>query len=314
MKAIITSILVLSAALSCQCAWEREWREWKTKYGRQYASAQDETMSRDVWTRNMAYIQAHNNRTDVTFTLAMNQFGDKVMKLNGALLPKEITTGKSRDLSRHSQLFQPPSSWDWRTKGVISTVQNQGQLGDAAAFAVTECLESVDAIRTGRLVSLSKQETQDCCTHQMLEPDVYECIAKLGGLCTESTYPPSGTDTCRSAMCTPVSTSVKETVHIPKGDEQAMVTAVLISPLLVYLDASHASFQFYTGGIYNSPSKSCGTNIDHAMQLVGYGQEEGELYWILKNSWGATWGKEGYMWMKRGSNVCGVASYAMYPR
>nr|KAG5700307.1 hypothetical protein BaRGS_002653 [Batillaria attramentaria] len=234
----------------------------------------------------MAYIRAHNNRSDVTYKLAMNQFGDKFVRPPLRNVPK----AKVPVRSSWPLLFQqpPPDSWDWRTKGVIPPVENQGSMGSSGAVAVTEVLESVHAIRTGQLLRLSVKEVVDCCTlgsGRMMLDDPYECIAKLGGLCSESSYPPAPSTkrTCRSKQCTAIVNDVNTTVHIKKGDEVAMMLAVLQVPLVVSVDASSPSFMFYKSGVYTSPDPSCGASLDHVMQVVGYGKD-GE-YWILKNSW-----------------------------
>lgn len=107
---------------------------------------------------------------------------------------------------------------------------------------------------------------------------------------------------------------IKDYRFIPKGDEQALADAVAtVGPITVGIDADHASFLFYSSGIYDEPS--CNPeNLSHAVLLVGYGSEGGQDYWIIKNSWGTGWGEGGYMKLLRnGQNTCGIASYALYP-
>ncbi|CAG5133725.1 unnamed protein product, partial [Candidula unifasciata] len=200
--------------------------------------------------------------------------------------------------------------FDWRQKGVIAPVSNQGEIGDAVAFVVAEGVESLHAIQNGnRLVTLSRQEVADCCDENFHPKYAgYQCIALIGGLCTADAYIPSGGH-CNNKTCP----AVTGTGHIPAQREDLMVEVIHKTPLSAVLDASLQSFQIYASGIYSDPSCSS-TNVDHVVQIVGYGTtSEGQDYWILKNSWGEGWGEQGYMRIIRGKNMCGIASGVFYP-
>ncbi|KAL8565936.1 hypothetical protein ACOMHN_036363 [Nucella lapillus] len=297
---------------------QQAWLQWKLRHRKVYPHALHEARAHALWLRHWHLVQSHNSRSDVTFTLELNAFADQEL---GA----QRHAGVSHPLRYVPQMaaqpddimsVPPPASFDWRQKGVISPVRNQGQLGSADAFAVTDDLESLHAINTGQLVALSVAEVSDCCSAVpgMLVPDIYECIARHGGLCSEAAYPPHPPPpACRNQSCRAVAKDATVTKRVPKGDEGAMVTAVLLRPLVVHLDAGQASFQVYQAGVYSDPQ--CGHRLDHAMLLVGYGvTSAGQPFWILKNSWGADWGLQGYMWLERGVNMCGVADDVIYPR
>ncbi|XP_025086665.1 ervatamin-C-like [Pomacea canaliculata] len=309
MQATLSHVLglLLCVTLSSQASQLRPWAEWKAEYSKVYDSQEADVNAFAAWLRNTEYVTAHNNQPHHTFKLKVNKFGDKIFNITPGVhtlsnvlrfmprLPHPIVTPK------------PPASWDWRTKGVISPVQNQGQMGSAEAIVIAADLDSALAITSGSLKNLSAQEVVDCCsvTPGLLDSNVYKCIFKLGGLCTAADYPQRSSGSCHSPKY-----FYYNGVRAQKN-ETAMVLAVLKTPLVVYVDASLASFQMYHSGVYSDPS--CGATIDHTMQLVGYGTSQGQPYWILKNSWGVDWGMSGYMLMVRGRNMCGVATMAKYP-
>ena len=146
-----------------------------------------------------------------------------------------------------------------------------------------------------------------------LMTDAYEWIKTNGGLCAEEDYPYTaggGTEGVCEKTCTPVVTVTKYT-DVAKGDEDALKHAVTKQPVSIAVQTMGSQWQLYKSGIYDVPT--CGTELDHAVLLVGYGVEDGTDYWKIKNSWGATWGLEGYMHMKSGANMCGIANGASYP-
>ncbi|KAK0041764.1 cathepsin L1 [Biomphalaria pfeifferi] len=207
-----------------------------------------------------------------------------------------------------------PDRFDWRDYGVITPVSDQGMIGDPVDFVIAEGIESLFAIQTKtKAIPLSKQEVADCCddpsTHQPLYKG-FDCIVALGGLCVDYSYK-NGTGTCNNGSCTPVG-KITGTGYIPAGREDFMLKVIHLTPIAVFIDAGQSSFEMYTSGIYSDPSCSS-TQLDHAVQIVGYGTEAGVDYWTVKNSWGPTWGEQGYMRIVRGKNMCGIASMAFYP-
>merc|ERR1711879_578354 len=137
---------------------------------------------------------------------------------------------------------------------------------------------------------------------------------KENGLCSEDSYPyTSGggaTGTCQKSKCSPAVTITGYT-DVPAKDEDALKTAVAQQPVSVAIEADKSVFQLYRSGVLDSAS--CGTKLDHGVLIVGYGTESGKDYWKVKNSWGPTWGMEGYLLMSRGNNMCGIAQQPSYP-
>ena len=181
-----------------------------------------------------------------------------------------------------AQPLSIPREFDWRTKGVVPPVKNQGEIGEAVVIAAVSAVESYYAIESGKLVQLSEAEAADCCSTGFIDY-IFMCFARIGGLCSEASYP-KRRGACYSKSCTPVAKVTGE-VKVQSGNETALQIAVLKRPVLVGVDASHVSFQMYVGGVYSEPSCSS-VVLDHAMLVVGYGTTAGVDYWICQNSWG----------------------------
>ena len=176
-----------------------------------------------------------------------------------------------------------PDSVDWRKKGVVDKVFNQGPNDRVAAIVIAQSIESLWAIKSGTFKKASIQEYVDWCDCNKWNITDYECVAKLGGLAGDEYKSENGT--CASNKYKvefPISGGkwVK-----PFMDEQALAEAVVRQPIAVGINASRKSFQMYESGVYYDPVCS-GMKLDHAMLVVGYGSMKGEDYWICQNSWG----------------------------
>jgi cathepsin L len=220
------------------------------------------------------------------------------------------TTADTRD--------PPPPSVDWRTKGVVPPVSNQGVCGDAVGFAVVHSVDSLNAIKTGKLLLASVEEYFDCCTDGSCDGGLYggasySCIVDIGGLALESVYVSPDHKCLNDTFPAAIKINGGRFVA-PSGSETELAYAVAMQPVVAAVDASHSSFQLYASGVYYDPD--CSThNLDHTVLIVGYGvMENGVEYWICQNSWGTTWGMEGYILMARNrDNNCGIATNASYP-
>jgi cathepsin L len=216
-------------------------------------------------------------------------------------------------------IADPPSSVDWRTKGVVPPVKNQGQCGDVVPFQVTAAVDSFHAIQTGDLLELaSVEEYIDCCTDGSCEGSLYgkesyTCIVRIGGLALESVYVAPEHKCLNNTFPGVIKIDGGEFVS-PSGDETALEYAVAMQPVVAAIDASHLSFQFYKSGVYYGADCS-DKDLDQLLLIVGYGTtDDGEEYWICQNSWGTSWGMQGYVYMARNrGNNCGIATMASYP-
>ncbi|KAF5270408.1 hypothetical protein FQR65_LT05596 [Abscondita terminalis] len=218
-----------------------------------------------------------------------------------------------------------PGNVDWRRLNCISDIRYQGKCAASFAFATTAAIEAHICFKTGKRYTLSPQNLIDCtitqpfensgCEGGALEP-TYDYVVNIG-INTESDYPYSGTvSKCKFKKEASVG-KLADYISIDEGDEDSMEYVLNnYGPITVGLDATHDSFRFYGGGIYYEPNcRSSIEYLNHAVLLVGYGEEtDGQKYWLIRNSYGTSWGENGYGKIARNtSNHCGIASYAVYP-
>ena len=309
---------------------EEEWAAFKTEHNKQYANEDEERFRMKVWMENKHKIARHNQKAAngvKSYDVAMNQFGDLlhhefVTLMNGF---KNESRGQREE---PAALFMPPlnfdlpKSVDWRDKGYVTPVKNQGHCGSCWAFSTTGALEGQNFRKTGKLVSLSEQNLVDCsskygnngCNGGLMD-NAFAYIKANGGIDTEQSYPYEGKDDKCRFHRQDVGAVDKGFVDIPQGSEEHLAMAVAsVGPVSVAIDASHESFQFYRHGVYDEEECSS-EDLDHGVLVVGYGDDgHGKDYWIVKNSWGEKWGRDGYVYMRRNKqNQCGIASSASYP-
>lgn len=210
---------------------------------------------------------------------------------------------------------------DWRESGIVSPVKNQGSCGSCWTFSSTGALEAAYAQAFGKGISLSEQQLVDCAgafnnfgCNGGLPSQAFEYIKYNGGLETEAAYPYTGKDGVCKYSSENVAVKVRDSVNITLGAEDELKHAVgIVRPVSVAFEVVDG-FRSYNGGVYTSTT--CGSDpmdVNHAVLAVGYGVENGVPYWLIKNSWGADWGDNGYFKMEMGKNMCGVATCASYP-
>ncbi|KAF9591097.1 hypothetical protein IFM89_001441 [Coptis chinensis] len=216
-----------------------------------------------------------------------------------------------------------PSSMDWRKKGAVTPIKDQGQCGSCWAFSTVASMEGITQLTTGTLISLSEQELVDCdvngedqgCEGGLMD-DAFDFIVQNHGLATEGTYPYKAIDgTCDKKKEASHAANITGHEDVPANDEKALLKAVANQPIAVAIDAGGSDFQFYSSGVFTG---ECGTQLDHGVTAVGYGTaSDGTKYWLVKNSWGTAWGENGYIRMQRdigaAEGICGIAMMASYP-
>ncbi|XP_063241694.1 procathepsin L-like isoform X4 [Bacillus rossius redtenbacheri] len=304
-----------------------EWESFKMKYGKKYSNKTEEKFRLKVFLDNWRKITKHNDRYErgeVTFKMGMNKYGD--------LLRQEAAGsrgGAAREPVRAASYIGPanvalPRAVDWRQLGAVTPVADQGPCSSCWAFSATGALEGQMFRKTGKLVPLSEQNLVDCsrrhgnhgCSGGSMNL-AFLYVSENRGLDTDQAYPYTGQEgPCRYRR-EGAGASAAGYVVLRSGSEGQLLEAVATAgPVSVYLAAAHESFRFYRQGVYFEPRcLNNNTVLHHAALVVGYGTDrDGRDYWILKNSWGTSWGQQGYMHLARdGTNHCGVATAASYP-
>ena len=315
-------------------------RAWMRDHGKTYENEAEELSRRAVWLENELSLadlsrKIESASTPSNLVLAMNEFSDlstdefnSVMK--GLLFSSsddDDDTVTTEPLSM-DELKDLPTELDWREKGVVSPVKNQGMCGSCWAFSTTGALESANALASGKMVELSEQELLSCSRNGNfgcrggLMTNAMKWIKWNGGIDSESDYPYRGFFNLKP-YCqkkkekNDKAVGVAKFTPLPPKDNVALMKAVTSQPISIGIDAASPAFQSYHSGVI--PASVCTTQIDHGVLLVGYGTDKdtGVDYWLIKNSWGKRWSEDGFFRLERtmapGPGTCGITLSALFP-
>jgi len=325
MKLVLVALFALFAVSSARLLAEHEYEflftNWMRQHTRDYATVDEFQYRYQVWKDNMDQVITHNAKNS-TFTLAMNKFGDLTQKEFKARYNRYIPHNRTVLAAGPIDISAIPTSVDWREKGAVTGVKNQGQCGSCWAFSAVASTEAAHFYKTGSLVSLSEEELVDCgsstgnegCEGGLMD-DAFQWIMNNGGIASEASYPYIGTDgnPCQSSTQKNVAT-ISGYKDVTQNSNSALLQAAAAQVVSVAVEADQAVFQFYSSGVLNDPS--CGTNLDHGVTLVGYNNAGSNPYWIVKNSWGSDWGLSGYLYIAITSDQaaeCGINMQPSYP-
>jgi cathepsin L len=313
------AVLVILLGLAFAADYQKAFTEWMQTHKKSYHH--DEFQTRfSTFKANLDFINKHN-AANKSFTVAMNKFGDLTSEEFAKLFLGTRVTVSSIESVPSSSPQALPAQWDWRPKGAVTHIKNQGQCGSCWSFSTTGSVEGCHFLSTKKLVALSEQNLMDCSTSQGnqgcdggLMTQAMDYIIQNKGIDTEASYPYTAEDgTCHYSAANRGAT-MKSYVNVNTGDENDLQTKVHLGPTSVAIDASHSSFQFYSSGVYSEPDCSS-TQLDHGVLAIGWGVYQNTDYWLVKNSWGTDWGQQGYIWMSRNANnQCGIATMATLPQ
>jgi cathepsin L len=294
----------------------------KSLSGTYYESAEEAERRFQIFRENYRMIALHNRqrKSPTDLKLGVTPFADLTTEEYRQLIQvrapvrtnsKESSSSRGKREDSLCKRALPPSV-DY--KDVIGPI-NEGSLASSGILVTTESIEDNYLLVHSKRISVSGQELIDCVVSPSGFPiDYFAWIIKNGGIDSEESYPYTGQVGPCKAQPASIIARLAGFIQSQIDNETELACALAFnSPVTVCVDSSHASFQFYSGGIYYEPACSS-TMLDHCMLATGYGSIGGKEYWIVENEWGSDWGMDGYVWMARNrNNNCGIATEAVFP-
>lgn len=316
-----------------------QFNTWADAHGKVYTCEHSKAKRFEIWRKNHELIEQHNSKhPSPSYRLGHNEYSDMTLEEFQAhfklgqpvqasdVKPKVSNSALAEEIARSlKEVVDLPDYTNWILQGGVTPVKNQGACGSCWAFSTTGALEGAKYIHTGELVALSEQNLIDCdhqdlgCNGGLMD-NAFKFDEKSGGLCSEKDYPyKAAVGTCNT-KCTDVPGSIVKTfVDVPPSDERALLAALAMQPISIAIQADQLAFQFYRDGVIND--ESCGKkgDVDHGVLAVGYGTDlETQIpYWLVKNSWGESWGDAGYVKLARNSTnewgMCAILKMSSFP-
>ncbi|XP_038633549.1 procathepsin L-like isoform X2 [Scyliorhinus canicula] len=335
---VLLSILVVASGHTFDSKLDEDWKSWKSQNEKQYTE-EEETYRRKIWEDTVRYIEQHNLEYSMgkhTFTVGMNQFGDLTTKEFNERMNRFLPTeADNRAEEFETDEFDEDEESDddeeggdnvtsvlvdWRVKGYVTPVKDEGRCGSCWAFSTTGAIEGQLFHATKKLIPLSEQNLVDCsgiygnngCAGGSMT-NAFEYVMRNEGINTAADYPYTATDgKCNFSNKKRVAT-IRHYIRVRRSSKHLKEAVRRIGPIAVAIDSSGIRFQLYKDGIYANPN--CNNyEPNHEALVVGYGRERRSKYWLVKNSWGTGWGEKGYIKMVKGvKRDCGITRYASYP-
>jgi len=317
---ILSLILAVTFSYSLENAVLHDlYGQWKLAYKKVYTSASEESFRFATFLENYYTIIQHNAQ-DKSVTLGLNEFSDltseEFARFYTGLLPKQTFDAETFVFNTEDL----PASIDWRAKGAVTDVKNQGMCGSCWAFSAIGALEGLYYLNNSQLLAFSEQNIVDCSAgHGCLGGWMTDAFtyAAQGGIETEDDYPYKGIIHGKCAFDSSKAHAVNTGYYnVTSSSSDQLKAALAQQPVSVAIQANQAVFQHYKGGVIQ---KDCGSKLDHGVLAVGYDTIEGVEAFIIKNSWGPKWGNSGYVYLSTdgsangGLGVCGILSVPSIP-
>jgi len=338
---IISSLFsfVIADLIDTNCINKR-YNDWLDKFNLTYVNNKE---MYSTWLDNDKYINEINS-LNLSYKLDHNVFSslshyefDKLMRFNDNkkyfIKKQKNTHANNININRDNFINNVrtvrknnPYSIDWR--GILQPIQNQGNCGSCWAFSVACSIEAVNKIQNNVSIKLSEQYLVDCSNIKNRNSNgknlgckggnidtTFTWIKENNGMCENNDYPYTSGDTGKSTKCKQCNkiygTNINGFVNVKPNSNLDLITALTLNPVSVAIDASSRDFQLYSSGVFGG---KCNSDLNHAVNIVGYVQDK---YYILRNSWGESWGENGYMLLQIDetleSGLCGVLSMPSYP-
>jgi len=316
------AVLAVCVLAVTETELEAKFIEFQHKYNRQYSTKEEYDHRFETFKKNLkiaAYHQSKNPKATFGVTKFSDWTREELKSLRGSKLPEsetKTTVKKFANALRSGgiQVSTNPTNFDWGSAGILTPVYNQGQCGSCWAFSATETMESYWALAGNQLVSLSMEQVVDCDTTCYgcgggWPYLAYQYIQGAPGQDLYSEYPyTAGNGQAGNCQFIPSDAVASNDGYVNINGETGIYSQLSSQnggPVSVCVDAS--SWDSYTGGILTS----CGNNVDHCVQATGYyNYGSSNAYWNVRNSWGADWGENGYIWILIGQDLCDIGDYA----
>ncbi|XP_064398726.1 digestive cysteine proteinase 1-like [Halichondria panicea] len=308
---------------------DSDFEEFKGHHSRKYESEGEEVKRKTHFRHNHRYIHSMNRR-DLPYKLGVNHLTDLADGEISRMRGYRHTPNSPRGTLYKPSISDVPQNYNWRLRGAVTPVKEQGLCGSCWSFGTTGTLEGSQFIKNGmkNLKAFSEQSLIDCswgygnngCNGGESER-AYKWIIENGCIPTEESYG-GGKFLMQDGFCkvneSECGARISMYVNTAPGNETSLMMAIAErGPISVAIDASHKSFNFYSHGVYYEPACGNGVdNLDHQVLAVGYGTltpgDPDSDYWYIKNSWSTHWGNDGYVLMSRKNNNCGVTTDASF--
>ena len=288
------------------------------EHNKYYHSTEEFDFRHQIWAEKDEQIDAHNAEGH-SWTLGHNKFSDWTDEEYKTLLGyrPELRTAQYQDIEPTPYVVSNSDGIDWRTRGAVTDVKDQGNCGSCWSFSTTGALEGAHFIASGDLVSYSEMQFVNCdfgitknlgCNGGLM--DKAFTYAETNAITTEEAYPYTPKkSSCDTSKLSGAALLVTKFVDVAVNDPAALKAQLDQGPVSVAIEADKLVFQSYKSGVISGTK--CGTNLDHGVLAVGYGTDSsGVEYYIVKNSWGPSWGDNGYVniGVEDGAGVCGIQS------